>query len=72
MLPAGEGQGGQEGHGAGADGEDVGIPVVLLVRYAALNFENTTNTYMAVVVKANGIPFWGRCTTHSRTYFSGD
>ena len=22
--------------------------------------------------KANGIPFWGRCTTHFRTYFSGD
>ena len=27
---------------------------------------------MAVVVKANGMPFWGRCTTHFRTYFSGD
>ena len=27
---------------------------------------------MAVVVKTNGIPFWGRCTTHFRTYFSGD
>ena len=23
-------------------------------------------------VKTNGIPFWGRCTTHFRTYFSGD
>ena len=23
-------------------------------------------------VKLNGIPFWGRCTTHFRTYFSGD
>ena len=22
-------------------------------------------------VKTNGIPFWGRCTTHFRTYFSG-
>ena len=22
-------------------------------------------------VKANGIPFWGKCTTHLRTYFSG-
>ena len=21
-------------------------------------------------VKTNGIPFWGRCTTHFRTYFS--
>ena len=20
----------------------------------------------------SGIPFWGRCTTHVRTYFSGD
>ena len=28
---------------------------------------------MAVVVKTNGIPFWGfRCTTHFRTDFSGD
>ena len=27
---------------------------------------------VAVVVKTNGIPFWGRCTTHFRTYFSGD
>ena len=23
-------------------------------------------------VKTNGIPSWGRCTTHFRTYFSGD
>ena len=23
-------------------------------------------------VKTNRIPFWGRCTTHFRTYFSGD
>ena len=23
-------------------------------------------------VNTNGIPFWGRCTTHFRTYFSGD
>ena len=23
-------------------------------------------------VKTNGIPFWGRCTTHFRTYFSGN
>ena len=23
-------------------------------------------------VKTNGIPFWDRCTTHFRTYFSGD
>ena len=23
-------------------------------------------------VKTNGIPFWDRCTTHCRTYFSGD
>ena len=23
-------------------------------------------------VKTNGIPFWGRCATHFRTYFSGD
>ena len=23
-------------------------------------------------VKTNGIPFWGRCTTHFRTYFTGD
>ena len=22
--------------------------------------------------ETNGIPFWGRCTTHFRTYFSGD
>ena len=22
--------------------------------------------------KTNGIPFWGRCTTHFRTFFSGD
>ena len=31
-------------------------------------------TYMAVVVKTNGIPFWlvGEFTTHFRTYFSGD
>ena len=28
--------------------------------------------YVAVVVKTNGIPFWGRCTTHFGTYFSGD
>ena len=27
---------------------------------------------MAVVVKTNGIPFWGGCTTHFRSYFSGD
>ena len=27
---------------------------------------------LAVVVKPNGIQFWGRCTTHCRTYFSGD
>ena len=27
---------------------------------------------MAVVVKTDGIPFWGRCTTQLRTYFSGD
>ena len=27
---------------------------------------------MAVVVKTNGIQFWGGCTTHFRTYFSGD
>ena len=27
--------------------------------------------YMAVVVKTNGIPFWGRCTAHFRTYFTG-
>ena len=25
-----------------------------------------------MVVKTNGIPFWGRCTTHFKTYFSGD
>ena len=25
---------------------------------------------LAVVVKINGIPCWGRCTTHSRTYLS--
>ena len=25
-----------------------------------------------LLVKTNGIPFWGRCTTHVRTYFSGD
>ena len=29
-------------------------------------------THMAVVVKTNGIPFWGRCTTHFRTYVGGD
>ena len=23
-------------------------------------------------VKSKGIPFWGRCTTHFSTYFSGD
>ena len=23
-------------------------------------------------IKTNGIPFWGRCTTHFRTYFRGD
>ena len=23
-------------------------------------------------VKSNGIPFWGRCATPFRTYFSGD
>ena len=28
--------------------------------------------HLAVVVKSNNIPFWGRCTTHFRTYFSGD
>ena len=28
--------------------------------------------YMAVVVKTNGVPFWGGCTTHFRTNFSGD
>ena len=30
-------------------------------------------SYMAVVVKTNGIPFWlvGEFTTHFRTYFSG-
>ena len=27
---------------------------------------------MAVVVKTNGIPFWGRCTTHFRTFLGGD
>ena len=28
---------------------------------------------VAVVVQTHGIPFWGfRCTTHFRTYFSGD
>ena len=27
---------------------------------------------MAVVVKTNGIILVGRCTTHFRTYFSGD
>ena len=27
---------------------------------------------MAVVVKTNGIPCWGGCTTHFGTYFSGD
>ena len=27
---------------------------------------------MAVVVKTHGIPFWARCTTHFRTFFSGD
>ena len=27
---------------------------------------------MAVVVKTSRIPFWDRCTTHFRTYFSGD
>ena len=28
--------------------------------------------YMAVVVKTNGIPFWGGCTTHFSRNFSGD
>ena len=27
---------------------------------------------MAVGQNRFGIPFWGRCTTHCRTYFSGD
>ena len=27
--------------------------------------------YLAVVVKTHKIPFWGRCTTHVRTDFSG-
>ena len=27
---------------------------------------------LAVVVKPNGIPFWGRCTTGFSTYFSVD
>ena len=26
---------------------------------------------MAVVVKTNGIQFWGRCTNRFRTYFTG-
>ena len=28
--------------------------------------------HLAVIVKINGIPFWGRCTTHFRACFSGD
>ena len=28
--------------------------------------------HMAVVVKTVSVPFWGGCTTHFRTYFSGD
>ena len=28
--------------------------------------------HLGVGVETNGIPFWGRCTTHFRTYFSRD
>ena len=28
--------------------------------------------HMWLRVKTNGIPFWGRCTIHFRTHFSGD
>ena len=28
--------------------------------------------HMAVIIKTSGIPFWGRCTSLSRTYLSGD
>ena len=36
------------------------------------NGADVRNKEMAVVVKTNGNPFWGRCTTHFRTYFCGE
>ena len=36
----------------------------------SLGGSQQTDTWLWV--KTNGIPFWGRCTTHFRTYFSGD
>ena len=39
---------------------------------AARRESSSPSCQVAVVVKTHGISSWGRCTTHFRTYFSGD
>ena len=48
--------------------------IFLATLQVAVQYKDVRRELMdvAVVVKTNGIPFWGGCTTHFRAYFSWD